>query len=78
MGKMQCFIHIKSQSSFRVLIYDKAEDYDSDEDTDSQGGGRRKTKNEDELSEGTIIFCCPNAGYYEYMYCDVRILDFQD
>jgi len=58
-----------------VLIYDRSEDYDPDEESDSQGGGRRrKTRGEDELSEGTIIFCCPNAGYYEYMYCDVRKL----
>jgi len=56
-----------------VLIYGRAGDYDSDEDSDSQGGGRRRqTRDEDKLSEGTIIFCCPNAGYYEYMYCDVR------
>lgn len=54
-----------------MLLYDKADDFYEDEDESNiPENRRRKRKNEDELSEGTIIFCCPNAGYYEYMYCD--------
>lgn len=43
-------------------------------------GGNTRTKPQeikrDQPSDKTIIFCCPNAGYYEYMFCEVSVHNF--
>lgn len=45
----------------------------SEEDLDYKA---ETTNYRETMSEGTMIICCPNAGYYEYMFYEVLFLFF--